>query len=216
MYSEAVQNAKALHWVEWLESLDTTDVWAAGRLASGPPSDGGRARVPTLRTVDPVTRGVVEATTNEEKSTLFYKEFFPAKMAVSSVPPDAVYPEPAYQWRPITNVMLHRVIAKMKPYKATRAGSFPNCVYVYNAHLLVPYLGPIYRSLDALKYYPRGWNFVDSLVLRKPGKPNYTDPSAFRPIVLSEGDARVYNSVKTAQLTSEAELAGILPTNHYG
>ncbi|KAJ6481016.1 hypothetical protein C8R45DRAFT_831892, partial [Mycena sanguinolenta] len=215
-YAEAVDNAKTAHWVEWLESLDATEIFAAGRLASGPPSDGGHARVPTLRVVDPVTHAITEATSNEAKSRLFYKEFFPARMAASTVPLHPVYPAPAFEMGLISDALLHRVIAHMKPYKATRKGSFANCVYVYNAHALVPYLGPIYRSLDALRYYPEGWNHTDSIVLRKPGKPNYADPSAFRPVVLSKDTARIYHSLKTAQLTIGAERAGILPESQYG
>ncbi|KAJ7143839.1 hypothetical protein C8R44DRAFT_601917, partial [Mycena epipterygia] len=182
----------------------------------GSPSDGGQSRVPTLRSTGAAPRTVSEATTNEQKSAAFYKEFFPPKMATSSVPPHAVYPAPAYKWSPISDTLLHRIVARMKPYKATRAGSFPNCVYVYNAHLIVPYLGPIYRSLDELEYYPPGWNHVDSIVLRKPGKTNYADPAAYRPIVLSVGHARLYHTAKTVQLSAGAELSGILPSNHYG
>ncbi|KAJ6570536.1 hypothetical protein DFH09DRAFT_1080093 [Mycena vulgaris] len=182
IYAGAVDDAKTSHWVKWLESLDVKDVWAAGRLVSGPPSDGGRARVPTLRVVDPVTHIVTEATSNEAKSKLFYKEFFPAKMAISSVPPNPVYPAPALEMAPISDALLHRVIARMKPYKATREGSFVNV-----------------------------WNHVDSIVLRKPGKPNYTDPFAFRPVVLSKDMARLYHSLKTAQLTISVEHAGLLP-----
>ncbi|KAJ6464213.1 hypothetical protein DFH09DRAFT_841100, partial [Mycena vulgaris] len=191
-------------------------VWAAARLAMGAPSDGGRSRVPTLREVDPITRKTTEVVTNEDKSAAFFREFFPPKMLTPSVPQDAQYPELAYKWEPISDVLLHRVIKKMKPYKATQQGSFANCVYIENAHLLVPYYGPIYRALDTLEYYPKGWNVVDSIVLRKPGKANYTDPAAFRPVCLTEGDARLYHSAKTVQVTVEAERAGILPRNHYG
>lgn len=53
----------------------------AGRLASGSPSDGGRARVPTLKGErDPVTRAPREIVSNEDKSAAFYKEFFPPRM----------------------------------------------------------------------------------------------------------------------------------------
>ncbi|KAJ7123709.1 hypothetical protein C8R44DRAFT_620418, partial [Mycena epipterygia] len=218
-YSEAVQTAKIVHWIAWLEglgSINPNEVWAAGKMVAGGSSDGGRARVPTLKVLDPLTRKVSEAVTNKEKSDAFYREFFPPKMLTSSVPQDAIFPPPAFKWQPISDVLLHRVIARMKPYKATRVGSFPNCVYVYNASLLVPFYGAIYRALDALEYYPLGWNLIDSIVLRKPGKANYTDASAFRPICLTVGDARLYHSAKTAQLTTESERAGILPRNHYG
>ncbi|KAJ6459125.1 hypothetical protein C8R47DRAFT_1059433, partial [Mycena vitilis] len=216
LYSEAVQNTKAACWVEWLESLDSTDVWTASRIALGPPNDGGRMRVPTLCTTDPVSKRTVEATSNEEKSALLYKEFFPPKMTRSSVPPNPIYPEPAYEWHPVSDALLHRAIARMKPYKATRPGSFANCVYTNNAHLLVPFLGPIYRSLDALGYYPPGWNYIDSIAMRKPGKTDYTKPGSYRPVCLSGGHARLLNTAKTLQLATEAERAGIIPSNHYG
>ncbi|KAJ7062845.1 hypothetical protein C8F01DRAFT_929311, partial [Mycena amicta] len=72
----------------------------------------------------------------------------------------------------------------MKPYKATLPGSPANCVFKECENLLVPFLGPIFRALDRLKHYPDGWADIMTLVLRKPGKPDYTNPSAFRNIVL--------------------------------
>ncbi|KAJ7123433.1 hypothetical protein C8R44DRAFT_582345, partial [Mycena epipterygia] len=175
------------------------------------------ARVPTLRITDLVTKKETDLVTNEAKSAAFGTIFFPKKMVVTSVPPDAVYPPPpAFDWALLSNTLLHRVIARMKPYKGTRAGPFPNCVYLYNAQLLIPYLAPIYRSLDAIKYYPPGWNLIDTLVLRKPGNTNYADPSSFRPIVLSVGHVHLYNKAVNKQITAGAERAGILPSNHYG
>ncbi|KAJ6628608.1 hypothetical protein B0H10DRAFT_1624983, partial [Mycena sp. CBHHK59/15] len=153
---------------------------------------------------------------NKDKSAMFYSEFFPPKMHTSSVPRDPVYPAPTWEWEPISDTLLHRVIKRMKPYKATKAGTSPNCIYLYNAHLLVPYLGPIYRSLDELEYYPEGWADIDSIVLRKPGKANYADPSAHRPVCLTVGDARLWHTAKTEQLAVNAERAGIIPRNQYG
>ncbi|KAJ7359287.1 hypothetical protein DFH08DRAFT_686782, partial [Mycena albidolilacea] len=182
----------------------------------GPPTDGGRTRIPTLQRKEPGAEGSVEVSSNAGKSALLYKEFFPPKMAVSTVPPDPVYPTPAYEWKPIYDALLRRAIARMKPYKATRAGSFANCVFKFNADLFVPYLGPIYRALDELEYYPAGWNHIDSVVLRKPGKTNYAIPAAYRPVCLTKDYARLYNTIKTLQLATEAERVGILPSSHYG
>jgi hypothetical protein len=76
--------------------------------------------VPTLRIVGPVSRVVTEGTSNEAKSKLFYNEFFPAKMVISSVPAHPVYPAPAFRMAPVSNALLHRVIARMKPYNRVR------------------------------------------------------------------------------------------------
>jgi hypothetical protein len=94
---------------------------------------------------------------------------------MSAVPWDNKYPKPTYEWKPILDVLLHWVCTWMKLYKVMHMGLFVNCAYKFNAE--VPHLGPIYRVLDNLEYYPEGWNHIDSIVLHKPGKTNYADPT---------------------------------------
>ncbi|KAJ7639657.1 hypothetical protein DFH06DRAFT_922415, partial [Mycena polygramma] len=153
---------------------------------------------------------------NEEKTRWLRQEFFPPKMPVSSVPADPVYPAPAWTWKPLSNKILHDAIARMKPYKATLPGTPPNCVFQECANILVPFLGPIYRSLQELEHFPDWWAALHILVLRKPGKGNYAVPGAHRPIALTDGWARVQYAALTLQTVSEAELAGVLPNNQYG
>ena len=157
-----------------------------------------------------------EAATNDVKSSWFFQEFFPKKPEISTVPQDFDYPEPAWRYQEITEEALHRVIRKMQPYKATKSGTPPNCVYKYNSDLLVPCLAVIYRAADLLGHYPQSWKTTETVVLRKPGKPDYTDLSAHRPIVLTEGHARLYNGVKTEQIVIMSEKLGLIPPNHYG
>ena len=73
-----IWNAKAEHWVEWLEGLDQTSVWQASRLVTSPATDAGKARIPTLQVKDPTTKSVIrEAKDNTSKGQLFYETFFP-------------------------------------------------------------------------------------------------------------------------------------------
>ena len=157
-YSELIRKTKVEHWIEWLEGLDETNVWDASRLATGPASDGGRTRIPTLQVVDPVTKRVTrEATTNEEKGKLLFETFFPPKPAISSVPENAQYPRPHWKFQNITDEQIHRTIRKLKPYKATRRGTAPNSVIINTREIIVPILGPIFRATNTLKYYPADW-----------------------------------------------------------
>lgn len=216
-YSEAIRVAKVEHWVGWLEGLDETSVWDASRLAMGPASDGGRTRVPTLRVLHPVTKEVMRvATTNEEKSALLFDTFFPEKPAQGEDVQETLYPAPAWTFANITDDQIHRAIRKMKPYKATRTGTTPNCVMVYNRDLLVPHLAPLFRATNTLRHYPADWAVTQTLVLRKPGKADYTLPGAWRPIVLSNGFARLLNSCLTEDIVSHCETLGLLPNNHFG
>ena len=54
------------------------------------------------------------------------------------------------------------------------------------------------------------------LILKKPGKPDHTSPLAWRPIVLSDGMARLLNSCQTTTMVTMCELHNILPPHHFG
>ena len=82
--------------------------------------------------------------------------------------------------------------------------------------LIVPHLGPIFRATDTLKTYPEDWKLTETLILKKPGKTDYTATGAWRPIVLSNRYARLLNSCKTEELVMMCEKTGLLPENHFG
>ena len=216
-YSKAISDAKAEHWLEWLETLDEEGVWAANRMATGPATDGSRGRMPTLQVKDPVTKQVTrEARTNEEKGHLLYQTFFPRRTAPAVPAQEEPYPQAKWEYTPTTDEQIHRAIRRMKPWKATRTGTVPNAVFVYARELLVPYLGPIFRATDTLKIYPDDWKLTETPILKKPGKPDYAAAGAWRPIVLSNGLARLLNGCKTEDLVLMCEKTGILPHNHFG
>lgn len=104
----------------------------------------------------------------------------------------------------------------MKPYKATCSSTVPNYVFTHARELLVPHLGPLYCATHNLKYYPDDWALTETLMLKKPGRPDYSVPSAWRPIVLSCGMACLLNCCHTEDITVMCEKLNILPANHFG
>nr|GAT48527.1 RNA-directed DNA polymerase from transposon X-element [Mycena chlorophos] len=212
-FAKAVNEAKRNTWTKFLLDATGSEVWKVSKFVTGDRGDGGMTRVPTLEKKGPRTR---RAETEDGKVDLFRREFYPEPMIVSSVPPNHQYPQPAFEHRSVSNEILREAIAGMAPYKATLPGTPANCVFTECENILVPFLGPVYRALDDLRHYPDGWADIQTIVLRKPGKPDYADPAAYRPIVLSNGLARLYHACKTKQLVRDAELAGILPANQYG
>ncbi|RPD64529.1 hypothetical protein L227DRAFT_472360, partial [Lentinus tigrinus ALCF2SS1-6] len=60
----------------------------------------------------------------------------------------------------------------------------PNEVYRASADVLVPILGRLFRATFQLQYYPECWKISDTVVLRKPGKTDYTVAKAYRGIAL--------------------------------
>lgn len=116
-YSQLIKLAKKDHFIEWLERVDPSTIWDLHRFISAPASDGGKARVPTLRTLGPDGEALaVEG--DEEKAKLFHETFFSPLPDNLQIPEDTVYPEPCMEMQELTEAQVDRAIRKMKPYKA--------------------------------------------------------------------------------------------------
>jgi hypothetical protein len=154
--------------------------------------------------------------TNADKAEVLCAQFFLPKPAVSAVPTQPTYPKPAWKFEPPTDSQILQAFKGMKRGKATMPGTVPNDVLNICADLLAPYIGPIYRATFILKDYPAAFSTTNTIVFWKPGKDNYSDPNAWRPIVLSNGWGRGLNATINADLMARCELHKILPANHFG
>jgi hypothetical protein len=203
--------------VEWLEGLDQASIWNVSRLVTSPATDAGKARTPTLQLRDPVTMCVTcKAADNDSKGRLFHETFFPPpNPATPPVPQNFNYPDALWEFTNITNKQIHFAIKNLKPYKASKSRSVPNSIFTHAREVLTPHLGPIFRVTHSLDLYPQEWATTETLILKKPGKLDYTVPSAWRPIVLSDSTACLLNSCHTSNMVSMWETHKILPANHY-
>ncbi|KAJ7747560.1 hypothetical protein B0H16DRAFT_1241576, partial [Mycena metata] len=191
-------------------------MWTAAKMVRSLGSDGGRARVPDLKRKGENGREEM-ATSNEEKSRWMVGEFYPGRSEGATDPPDdTVYPEPMWEYQPLSEKQIQQVVNKLKPYKATRSGTFPNCVYKFCAKLLVPRLYRIFRALDVYRFEPPDWKRTETIVVRKPGKPDYTKVGAHRPLILSHSHARIRNGAKNLQVATNAEIYNMFPKNQFG
>ncbi|SJL18621.1 uncharacterized protein ARMOST_22218 [Armillaria ostoyae] len=103
------------------------------------------------------------------------------------VPPDMQYPPPAWEFCLITNEQIERAFKQMKPLKATKLGTIPNSVLIHCADLLASHIGPVYRATFTMEEYPDVLSVMNTIILHKPGKSDYQNPNAYRPIILSDG-----------------------------
>jgi len=55
-----------------------------------------------------------------------------------------------------------------------------------------------------------------TVVIRKPGKPDYTKPGAYWPIALINSITKILSACISEDLTVMAELSQLLPANHFG
>ena len=158
------------------------DIWTMQRLISAPATDGGGARIPTL--TYKADDKVKTANTNKEKSAALAKGFFPTKQATSNNGEEQGQEPNFGRAGRITTEQILRQLKKIKPYKAPGPDGIPNIVLTKNANLIADRLHHIYVAMleNDLQYKP--WKRFITVVLRKPGKPRYDVPKAYRPIAL--------------------------------
>ena len=213
-YVRTLKTTKQQHWRSWLERVKDPDIWAVHRLISTPTSDGGKARIPALK--HRVGELEKTATTNIEKGAALAKGFFPQKPQTQDTQEGEEYPKTCSKAGKVTKDQIRKQLKKLKPYKAPGPDGIPNIVLTKNADILVDRLYPIYVAMLDKNLHYSPWKNFTTVVLRKPGKPHYDVPKAYRPIALLNTMWKVLTAIVADQITFLTEKYQLLPNNHFG
>jgi hypothetical protein len=74
----------------------------------------------------------------------------------------------------------------------------------------------LYQASYQLAHTLKSWRAAKVITLRKPDKPNYTKPKAFRPISLLPTISKGLEAIIATRLSYIAKEYGLLPKNHFG
>jgi len=212
--SKEIQKTKEDHWKDWLNDMAGTDIWIAHKYISNPGGDGGKTRIPTLQRVN-LEGQTIQATTNEEKSEILAQALFPPPPGITTVPADYLYPEPAEKWTEITRDQLTRAVNNLSPYKAPGPDGVANIVF-QRCQNLIDYLLPLFNAAVNLRTYYNPWRESITVILQKPGKPNYSQPKAYHPIALLNTTAKLLSAIIADRMSYILESNNLLPTTHFG
>ena len=213
-YERTLEQTKRQHWRDWLERAEDPDIWTVHKLISAPTSDGAKARIPMLN----YKSGDEEATAsnNPEKSKALAKSFFPTKPDDPGIAEDYQYPGACCKVSQITGEQITSQIKKLKPFKAPGPDGIPNIVLIKCTDILLERLLRIYKAMVERNLHYAPWKTFTTVVLRKPGKPRYNVPKAYRPIALLNTLWKVLAAVLADQLTYLNEKHQLLPPHHFG
>lgn len=215
-YGKDILTAKKAHWAEYLEDMVAGDIWTANKYLKNPVGDGGIPRIPTIKTKDEEGREV-EINNNEDKAKAFAKTFFPPPPAQPE-DEDAPYDYPApLPDPPLPNItQIEKVIRKLPAYKAPGPDGIPNIVLQKSFEIIADRLLLIYRAILELDEFYDPWREFTTIVLRKPDKPNYEIPKAYRPIALISTMAKVLTALIATNISNLVEQHQLLPKTHFG
>jgi hypothetical protein len=161
------------------------------------------------------------ARTDEEKAQTLHTEFFPPPPPTASLdnadaaPELPPFPPPVEDMAEITLEQIPRTIKKLHPWKAVMAGHIPNAVLQWCEELFVEYLLLIYRASLALEHYPSNWKLYNTIVMRKPGQPDYAQAKVHRPICLLKTLGKPLSIIMTEYILYLAERFHLLPATHF-
>lgn len=214
-YGNAIIEAKRQHWSDFLEEATADDIWTANKYLKEPVGDGGNPRIPTLK-VDAPGDLAREVNTNEGKAILFGDTFFPKPPTLSGTPREYDYPDPLPNPPKITPGQIERQIRRLSPYKASGPDEIPNIVLQKSYDLIADHLLHLFQAVFTLRTYYPAWKEFTTVVLRKPGKPSYETPKAYRPIALLCTMAKILTAIVAEDISRLVEEHQLLPSTHFG
>lgn len=188
------------------ESLWRIAKWARNRHSQT------SAITPALQ--DPATAAT--AITPGEKAELFRKVFFPK-------PPDAnlddidttVYAD-QISLPPIAEQEVEDAIRNAAPLKAPGPDGIVNRALQIASPWIRQHLTRIFNQSLSLGYCPQHFRSSTTVVIRKPGKDNYTVPKSYRPIALLNTLGKIMDAIIATRLSYIAETYQLLPATHMG
>src|SRR3981081_881889 len=109
-----------------------------------------------------------------------------------------------------------RVLKRLRPFKALGRDGIPNGLLRAMGPKLAQAIANLTTACWRLEYYPRQFKEARTIVLRKPGKPSYSDPGAWRPIALLSTIGKVIEALTAQRLSKAAEEHHLLPKTQMG
>ena len=156
------------------------------------------------------------ATQAEEKAQTLRQSFFPPPLnADLSDINGYVYPPPI-ECPEITPTEIERAVRKAAPNKAPGTDNIPNGILHQTTGILLPHLHRLFNACLQTGYCPAHFRHSITVVLRKPGKDDYTQPKSYRPIALLNTLGKALEAIIASRLTYLADTYGLLPSRHTG
>ncbi|KAI3112965.1 hypothetical protein CBS147330_9893 [Penicillium roqueforti] len=136
-------------------------------------------------------------------------------MNIPEISPPTVT-ETELQWHPITELEIERSLKAAKGNTAPGEDNLPMLVWKKLWKHLKAFIVSIFTVCIELGHHPRQWRSAKIIVLRKPGKPDYSAPGAYRLISLLNILSKLLEAVMARRLSYVAEKHSLLPNSQFG
>jgi len=197
-YFKAIQTAKRVHRSQFLANVDSRSVWDARKIAAGRAPDC----FPTLE----------NASSPIDINNTLLQHFFPPRPS----PPPPLILLAFKDIPPVSPAEVSSALRKSSKTSAPGPSGIPYSIWkqVHKANERL--LPSLFTPLLTHGYHPLAMKKANSIVLDKPGKPDYRTPASFRIIVLLETVSKILERLSALHLASAARSLGLLQPNQCG
>jgi hypothetical protein len=211
MYFNSIKIAKTKHWNQFLEKEDTQSIFKAMSYTKGLSSQP----IPSLFDIN----------TQELEST-FHKKCNIFRSTLFPTPPNSIGPNleglqnntnysnksNKWNWPLLTQVEIKNACTSKIKGK-TPGPDFITQEIIIQAYLAIPEIFfKVYSTLLNKGYHPKVWKQATGFILKKPKKPDYSKPKAYRVISLLNCLGKVSERILAQRLSYLAETTSLL---HY-
>ena len=204
---------KKREWaVKQLEDAASNDIWKFQDWSKG------IRNYPT----PPISRGAnaPKAITHQEKCDALRNELYqpPPALPTEFLPNLSDLQDHDMPFIPITESEIEEAIANASSKSAAGFSqiSYKAIKLTWTAPEGKLYINKLIQKCAESGYHPRAWRRAVAIALRKPGKPDYSNPRAYRLITLLECLGKVLEKVVARRLTFLAGKHDLVPSNQFG
>jgi ribonuclease HI len=200
-YSNAIKEAKKKHWNDFLEQEDPKSIYKAMAYTR----DSKVERIPPI----------LGETTFSRKCQAFRTALFPPP-PTTEAPTFASYQESNWDWPPLSIAELERACSSK--IKSSTPG--PDTItqdIIIAAYKAQPQV--LYKAFSILfnyGYHPTCWKQATGAILKKPSKPDYSIPKAYRVITLLSCLGKIAERITANRLSNLAETTHLLDPTQIG
>ena len=111
---------------------------------------------------------------------------------------------------------IEKAVRRAAPNKAPGTDDITNGILHQTLDILLPSLHRLFNACLQQGYCPAHFKETITVVLRKPGKDDYTQPKSYRPIALLNTLGKALEAIVANRLTYLADTYHLLPSRHTG
>lgn len=204
-----IKQAKKDHWNQFLEKEDCESIFKALSYTK----DKKIEKIPPLKP-SLLSNDLVDSF--ELKAKAFTETLFPSPPVTPSPDYNRYKPSDQWSWVPLTEIELKSACSTKIKGKTPGPDQISQQI-IQKAYSIIPdVFFKLYSSLINTGYHPKCWKEATGAILKKPQKPDYSSPKAYRVISLLNCLGKVSERILARRLGYLAETTVLLHPSQLG